>query len=421
MKYTIIGNSAAGISSAETLRKLDENSEITIISKEPDIAYSRCLISWYVDGSLKKENLFFRTDHFYDDYRISPILGQEVIKIDKKDSKLICKNGNEIDYDKLLIATGSRPFRPPISGTGHKNILSFHSMYDAEIIIKNLEIMKNIVIVGAGIVSLEAAYALARRGADVTVVEMLPHILPSNFDPIASEIFLKDLVKSGIKVITSKSIISIEGENDRVSGVKLSDGSDLKCQMVILATGVRANSEIASNSGLNVNIGIIVDEYLRTNDSNIFAAGDVIEIDDVSSGKRVPSATWYNAVVQGRFAAYNMVGQRRRYTRAVGVQSAVEFREIPAISFGTTQIPPLEQMNYNSISIKRNGVYRKLIIKGERLVGLIFVGDISNAGFYAKLIKNQINIENIKSKLLKPDFSYAYFKHMDFEEKSPYI
>ncbi len=421
MEYVIIGNSAAGTKTAETLRKLEPNSIITIISEEADPPYSRCLISWYVDESLKRKELYFKTDRFYDDFNIKAILGQRITKIDRENANVTCNNGLTVHYDKLLIATGSRPFRPPISGTEHHNILNFHSLFDAETIAQSLKSVDQVIIIGAGFVGLEAAYAIARKGKKVTVVERLPNILPSNFDEEASKIFLRDLEKSNIKVITGKSVISIEGNNGIVVGVSLSDGSSINCQLIILATGVRPNSEIASDAGLDVNSGIVVDEFLKTNDPNIFAAGDVIEIYDITSGRRVPSGTWYNANVQGKFAAYNMAGQKRRYTRAVGVQSAVEFREVPAISFGKVNISPLEDNEYDTIINLKGNVYRKLILKGEILVGMIFVGDIINSGFYAKLIRNQINIGKVKEKLLQPDFSYTYFKHMEFEEESPYI
>ena len=321
----------------------------------------------------------------------------------------------------MLIATGAHPFRPPIEGINHKNVFGFHSISDAENIINCLSGVEQVVVVGAGFVGLETAYAVARKGAEVTVVERLPQILPNNFDYIASQIFNEDLIKENINVIIGKSLTSINGDSKGVTGISLSDGTQIKCQLVVLATGVRPNSELAIETGLNVNKGIEVDEYMRTNDQNIFSAGDVIKINDVTIGKRAPSATWYNAVIQGKYAAYNMVGQKRRYSKAVGIQSAVEFREIPAISFGTTKIDPLKQAEYDFLSVRKGNDYRKLVIKDERLVGMVFLGDISNAGFYAKMIKNQINISTTKEKLLKPDFTYAYFKHLDYGERNPYL
>jgi nitrite reductase (NADH) large subunit len=421
LRYVIIGNSAAGTNAAETLRKLAPTSEITIISDEKETAYSRCLLSWYVDGSIEKEGLYFKTKHFYQDHEVEPLLGYRVRRVDRQNSRLLCDNGKEIDYDKLLIATGAHPFRPPIEGISHKNVFGFHLISDAENIINCLSGGEQVVVVGAGFVGLETAYAMARKGAEVTVVERLPQILPNNFDYIASQIFHEDLIKERMNVIVGKSVISINGDHKGVTDISLSDGTQLKCQLVVLATGVRPNSELAIEAGLNVNNGIEVDEYMRTNDPYIFSAGDVIKINDVTTGKRAPSATWYNAVIQGKYAAYNMVGQKRRYSKAVGIQSAVEFREIPAISFGTTKIDPLKQAEYDSLSVRKGKEYRKLVIKDDRLVGMVFVGDISNAGFYAKMIKNQINISTTKEKLLQPDFTYAYFKHLDFGERNPYF
>ena len=420
MRNVIIGNSAAGIAAAENLRKLDPSLRITVISDENERAYSRCLISRFVDGRLKKEELYFKAEDFYESYNIETLLGDKVIEIDRKKSRLLCKSDKEISYDKLLIATGTRTFHPDIEGLDLEGVCEFHSINDAEDIVSRLKEVREAVVIGAGFVGLEAAYALARQGIGVTIIERCSQILPNQFDAPSSEILLNDICRENVKVILDESLSSIGGKNSEVSEVTMSDGTHLSCQLVILATGIRSNSEMARDSVLKVDKGILVDEFLRTDDPNIFAAGDVIEIDDITTGRRVPSATWYNAVTQGKFAAFNMAGHGKKYTGAVGIQNAVEFHEVPAISFGVTQTTPEDE--YEVISLREGeNIYKKLIINGDRICGMILVGDISKSGIFASLIRNQIDISNVKDKLLEPDFSYAYFKDIDFGEKSPYF
>ncbi len=420
MRYVIIGNSAAGISAAENLRRLDSSSKITLLSDENERAYSRCLISRFVDGRLKRENLYFKTKNFYQDHKIETLLGYRVTEIDRQNSRLVCENSQKISYDRLLISTGSSVIHPNIKGLNLDGVCEFHSVSDAEKILSRLNHVTQAVVIGAGIVGLEAACALAKRGIKVKVVEKCSQILPSQFDAAAGEIILKDLCKENIKVVLNESVTSIDEGNHQVCEVTLADGTHSSCELVILATGVRPNSSIAHDADLNVDRGVLVDDLLRTEDPNIFAAGDVTEIDDMVTGKKAVSATWYNAAVQGRLAAYNMVGRGRRYTGAVAIQNAVEFHEIPAVSFGITQTGPEDEHEVISLR-KGEGVYQKLVLKDNRVCGMVFVGDISKSGLFAILIKNQVDISKVKDKLLEPDFSYAYFKDLDFGEKSPYL
>lgn len=419
MRYVIIGSSAAGAQAAEDLRRLDKQSKITVISKEGYPPYSRCLISRFLDGRLSEQNLYFKTKDFFKNHAIDGLLFTEVERIDKTAKKLFCKNGKEMEYDKLLIATGARPRFAKVEGLDLSGVTSFHSLDDA---CRAAELAANAscaVVVGAGFVGLEAAYALARRGVKVTIVERCSQILPNQLDITASRIIQSDLEQLAVEVILDESLVSING-SETVSDVTTADKAHIKCDMVVIAAGIMPNKELAEQANLDTDNGILVDEYLTTSDSNIYAAGDVIEIQDVTSGKRVPSATWFNAVLQGKLAAHNMAGERRRYTGAVGIQNAVQFHQIPAISFGQTLIEGDTDEDFEVMSIHKGDVYKKLVLKDSKICGMIFVGDIAKSGFYAALIRNEVDISGYKEKLLDPDFSYAYFREEDFGQKSPY-
>lgn len=420
MKYVIIGASAAGVQAAEELRKLDKETKITVISQEKYPPYSRCLLSRFVDGRLPQDRLYFKTQRFFKDYNIEGILDTMIVAIDKTAKKIIAQDKQEFAYDKLLLATGSSPWLPKIEGLNLNDVYSFHSLGDAYKVIEKINHSKQAVVIGAGFVGLEAAYALVKRGLKVTVIEKCSQVLPNQMDITASHIIQEDLEELGVEIILDESVISIEGDAE-VDSVITADKSRIQCDLVIIATGVKPNKELAEQIHIDTNKGILVDEFLTTSDSDIYAAGDAIEIQDISTGKRVVSATWFNAVLQGKFAAYNMAGLRKRYVQAVGIQNAVQFHQIPAISFGKTLIENEEdQREHEVISTHKDKIYKKLALKGDKICGMIFVGDIAKSGFYAALIRHEINVSKYKDKLLDSDFSSAYFKEENFGQYSPY-
>jgi len=420
MKYIIIGASAAGMQAAEEIRKIDISADIKVFSKENYYPYSRCLISRYVDGRLKENNFFFKTSHFFEDFNIESLLGTEITHIDKNAKKVFTNDNREYNYDRLLIATGSSPWIYDVEGAGLEGVCTFHSWDDSKNIISLLKDAKKAVIAGAGFIGLEAAYALTKKGAEVTVIEKMSQILPKQTDAAAAGIIQDDLEKMGVKFIFNQSISSIEG-NGRVSSVILADRSRLQCGIVIMATGVKPNIEIAEKAGILTGRGILVNEHFRTSDEEIYAAGDVIEIEDITTGKREVSATWFNAVLQGKYAGYNMAGSNRSYRTTVGMQNAVQFHQIPLISFGKVFLEPDdEQKGYEVISTGSGNVYKKLILNNNKICGMIFVGDILKSGFYAALIRNTVDISGYKPRLLDPDFSYAFFKDRNFEQYNPY-
>lgn len=419
MKYVIIGASAAGAQAAEELRQLDKKASITVITSEKHLPYSRCLISRFVDGRLKEDNLYFKSKSFFNRLNIDGILGVKVSKIDKNAKKVITENNRDFSYDKLLIATGSSPWSPKIDGIDIDGIYSFHSLDNANDVIKRMEKTERAVVIGAGFVGLEAAYALARQGKKVTVVEKASQILPNQMDVTGSQIIQKDLEDLGVKIILNESITSINGDK-AVESITIADKSRISCELLIIATGMRSNIGLANDAEIKAGRGIVVDEFLRTSEPDIYAAGDVIEIDDISTGRRITSATWFNAVLQGKFAGRNMAGLEARYSQGIGIQNAVQFHQIPAISFGKTQINEEDEQSYDVMSIHKDKIYKKLVLKDGKICGMIFVGDISKSGFYTALIRHGIDIAQYQSKLLDSDFSYAYFKDVNFGQYNPY-
>lgn len=420
MHYVIIGASAAGMQAAEDIRALDAQGDITVISAEKHYPYSRCLISRYVEGNLPAKGLCFKTDHFFQDRRVTGMLDTLVERVDPQAKQVHLASGKALAYDRLLLATGSRPFVPRIPGAELGRVYPFHSMADAERIAQAATLAHRAVVLGAGFAGLEAAYALARRGIGVTVVERMGQILPNQLDWVGSQIIQDDLARSGVRILLNTSVSSINGTGD-VSSVTLTDNTSLLADLVVLATGIRANKELAEQAGLATARGVVVNEFMQTSNPDIYAAGDVIEIDDITTGRRACSATWFNAVVQGKYAAFNMTGHRRVYSEAVGIQNAVQFHRVPAISFGQTLVGADVDEAYETMTLRKGDVYKKLVFRDNILYGMIFVGDIAKAGFYAALIRHRVDISAVRERLLDDDFSHAaVLGQHTFGQKNPY-
>ncbi len=415
MHYVIIGNSAAGIKAAETLRLLDNSSIITIISDEKENSYSRCLLPEYLSGDRSRDELIFRDKDFYRKNSIRTELGKKVVSIDPDRSLINFEDGRQLSYDKLLIATGASSFIPPIPGIKDNEVFGLRDLKDAEDILERAKKGSKVVVVGGGFVGLEAAYALNKLGLDVTVVEMLPQILAIQFDETAADILSKDMQKDGIKILTGVATKEIAAPTtwERILGKKekkviLGNGEVLKADIILVTTGTRTNVALAKNTDISINKGILVDEYMETNVKNIYAAGDVCETKDTVSEKVGLSPIWPNAMIQGKIAAYNMAGSKKELTGLVGMQNAVEFREIPAIAMGLSKAT--EEEGYEILKLYRPGqnVYKKIVLKNNIVKGMIIVGDISSAGVIGAFIKNKADVSEFKHRLLEKGFCYGY-------------
>jgi len=412
LQYVIIGNSAAGTQAAETIRKYDSAGNIVIISDEPHAAYSRCLLPDYLAGERSEKTILFKSANFYGRNNVATMFGKKAVDIDSENQKVYLGDGHTVSYDKLLIATGSSAFVPPIKGIDESGIFNLRNLDDAVGIKEAAKKARRVVVVGGGFVGLEAAYSLYSLGLEVTVVERLSQIVPGQFDVKAAAILRNDMQAEGIRIITGDGIKEIAGPslwnrlfNKTGKGVLLDSGERLKCELVVVATGTRANVGLTDKTGIKVNRGIEINEYMETNVPNIYAAGDVAETVDVVSGELGLSPIWPNAIVQGRMAGLNMVGQTRKYSKMIGMQNSVEFRNVPAIAIGLTRTPDdCEEMVIHRPHLN---YYRKLILKDDILKGMIFVGDIRRAGVYAALIKKKVPVTKFKQQLLKESFGYS--------------
>jgi NAD(P)H-nitrite reductase large subunit len=402
MRYVIIGGSAAGVAAAETLRKHSKDAEITVISDEAFPLYSRCLLTYLIAGSIDEDKLYFKDKDFYKENNIKTHLGEKAVSINAGKKEVSLEKGSKISYDKLLIATGASAKSVDVAGVDKKGVFTVRNIDDARAILAMMDNVKEIAVLGGGLIGLRDAYALRQRKKEVAVVVKSPQVLSQMVDKEAAEIIAGVLQKNGVKIMTGVAAKEILGK-ESVEGITLDNGSKLNCQMIIIGKGVKANTELASSCGLKVEDGIVVDEHLRTSDKDIFAAGDCAQTLDIARGEQRINALWPCAVEQGEAAALNMLGKRTVYDGSLSMNS-VDFFGLPSISMGITKP---KEAGYEIISKTANNLYKKFVLKGNRIVGMVLVGDIKPAGIVSALIKNKIDVSSIKDLLLDDNFDYA--------------
>ncbi len=401
-KYVLIGNGVASVSAAESIRKYDDEGEIRIISKEPHLAYSRPLISYLLEGEVERGDMLYRGEKFYERNDIDVLLGSTAETIKTSKNLVILEDGEDVSFDKLLIATGGTPILPPVEGNDLNGVFTFTNWSDVRKIrdyIEENDVEKGI-IVGGGLIGLKTTEALMELDLKIKVVELADKIMSATFDKKASDLAIKRLREEGCEIITENTVDEIHGE-EKVETAVLQDGEELDCDMLVFAIGVTPNTEVVEDTEVETNRGILVNEHMQTNKSNIYAAGDVVEIPDIVAGDTKPIAIWPNARRQGRIAGSNMADELKEYEGSFAMNS-IELCELPTISAGLTD--PEEDCEIIDFYDEKNMVYKKVVIDEDKLVGIILMGDIDRAGIYTGLIKKRIDISDFKENLLDEDF-----------------
>ena len=416
MKYLIIGNSAAAVGAVEAIRRNDKGNPIIIISDEPHHVYSRPLISYLLAGHTKEDKMYYRDENFYKENNVETVFNKKVTGVDTKKKQVILEDKKKIDYDKLLLATGGTPFIPPIKGKNRKNVYTFTKWSDAEEIMKISKKVQKAVVIGAGMIGLKAIEGLNAIGIDVTVVELAPEVLSRALDKDASRIVQRKMEEAGVEVITNNEVVEITGKGNTATGVVLRDKKKIKCDLVIVAIGVIPNTGFIKESGIKINRGIVVDERMETNVKGVYAAGDVVEALNMLTNEKMPIPIWPLAYRQGSIAGDNMSGGTLVYKGGFPMNS-IEFPGAPTISLGI--IDPRGE-GYESLikNDSKNGNYKRIIIKNERLVGAILVGDdVDRAGILTGLIKEQKPVTAFKDKLLDRNFGFVHMPKEHRREK----
>lgn len=388
MKYVIIGNAAAGIGTVEGIREYDKDGEILIISDEKYDTYSRPLISYWLKEAVTEENMRYRNADFYEKNNVKTMLDTKVIAIDPDKKEVVIEGGENVPYDKLMVATGSKPFVPPMQGMEKiAKKFSFMKKDDAKAVKEAVFDGARVLIVGAGLIGLKAAEALEHYNAKMTVVDLANRILPSILDEAASEIMQKHIESKGVRFILNTSVSEFS-ENS----AKLSNGETVDFDMVILAVGVRPNVELIKEAGGNVGRGIITDNRQQTSLKDIYAAGDCTESYDISIEANRILAILPNAHNQGVVAGKNMAGKEAYYLNAFPM-NAIGFFGLHIITAGSYDGEPVVETDGTN--------YKKLVVKDKQLKGFILIGKyIKRAGIYTSLIREHITADECDYELM---------------------
>lgn len=393
MRYLILGNGAAGISAAEQLRNLDESGEITIISAESVPTYTKFLLPDYVGGKLDREKLFLRNIKNYQNKKITLMLNEKIDNIDVKDKcvKLTC--GTNVAYDKLLIATGAKPIIPKIDGLESSNYLTINSIVDADIMRDKAVAGESAVIIGGGLTGIETAYALKNLGMKVTIVERESSMLPHHLDSTGSEFFTNQVQKDGIEILLSKDIKSVTCEKENF--LEFSTGEQLNFHMLVVAIGTKPDLDIFEGTGIKCQRGILVDQYLESSFKDIYAAGDIAESTNFQTKGYVSGYIWSNALLQGKYAAFNMAGQPKEFSNSEAANNAVRLRDVPLISMGLAK-PDNKDFEVVVKLDKQSNVYKKIVLKDNKVKGMIFFGDVKTGNIIADYIRKDKDISDIR-------------------------
>ncbi|WP_290901431.1 FAD-dependent oxidoreductase, partial [Ferroglobus sp.] len=384
------------------IRSVDKNGRITIISSEKP--YTRVFLAEYLAGEASLENLKIKSEEFFERNKVEFLLGlvEEVEEREVTYRDLESGEEKTLNYDRLLIATGSKPFIPPIRGVELNGIFTFWTLKDAESLLSYIrrEKCKNAVVVGAGPIGLEVAQSLREMGLNVAVFELMERILPGVADFEVAEFVKKEYEEMGIKIYTAERVEQFYGEG-KVKGVSTSNWEDFPADVVVLSTGVRPNVEKFSKF-VKTNIGIVVNRRMETSKEGVFAAGDVAEAQDVF-GKFSIIGSWINAVSQGKVAGMNMAGRDVRHRGGIRVSTIKKVRT-PMVSIGASS------EEYERVVFKREDFIRIAYFDGKRLVGFQSAGsfaDLKLSGLIQFMISKGIPVENKEEFLRRP------FKHFD--------
>ena len=396
MKHLIIGIGAAAVSAARTILKEKPGDKVVFVSQDEEV-YSRCMLHRFISGERDAESLNFVNDGLLSRDNVQWIKGKTITRLDGASKTVYAGDEAVASGDRILIATGSNSVTPPIGELKTaKNAFGLRHLSDARAIAAEAKTSKEVVIIGAGLVGLDAASALLELGKKLTIIEMAPTVLAINLDAHAAEAYQKLFEERGVTFHLSRKVVNTQGDGQgRVTAVETDNGLKIPCDMVVMAVGVRPAAAFLEGSGVELTErkAVKVDDYLATTAPGIYAAGDVTGL----------SGVWPNAQKQGEVAGYNMTGTKWSYDDRFALKNTVNFFGLLSLSTGA--INPQE--GDEALTREDRNNYQKLILRNGVPQGVILQGEIGGSGFWQYLIKNKIRINDRDKSVWK--ISYADF------------
>jgi nitrite reductase (NADH) large subunit len=388
----VIGNGMAGMRTVEELLKLDRDMyRITVFGAEPHGNYNRILLSPVLAGEKTVDDIMLHTREWYAENGITLHAGDPVVRIDRKRRIVHAASGLAVPYERLLIATGSKPFIVPVPGHSLLGVIGFRDLHDVDAMLTAARRGGRAVVIGGGLLGLEAANGLLRRGMDVTVVHMTASLMNQQLDGPAAELLRVSLERRGLRILLSRQTAAIEGEG-RVESLRFADGETIPADLVVMAAGVRPNVSLAQQAGLHVERAIVVDDTLQTYDPRIYAVGECVQHRRATFGLVAP--IWD----QARVCAAHLAGAGHR--RYVQQATATKLKVTGVDLYSAGDIVGGEGSEDLVLRDRRGGVYKRLVVSGRRLLGVVLYGDVADGPWYFELIQNRSDISSIRNHLL---------------------
>ena len=400
MRYVIIGGSAAAIGCIEVIRSVDKTGEIILITRETEWNYSRPLISYLLEGKTTRDKMWCRPDSFFTRNGVTVKAGVLATALDAGDRTVRLSTGERLAYDRLLAATGSRPFVPPIPGLETvERTFCFQTLSDASALAEALRPESRVLILGAGLTGVKCAEGIRGLCAQIAIADLAPRVLPAVLDDTAAAMVQARMEEKGVRFYLNDSAAAFRGNTAR-----LQSGTELEFDVLVTAVGVRPNTQLVADAGGAVDRGILVDGRCATTLPDVYAAGDCAQGYDAVSGEKRMLPLWPNAMLQGETAGINMAGGRADYTQGIALNASGVFG-LHMITAGSYE--------GESFTVQRDGSYKRLVTADGVLKGVIMVGDVSRAGIYTDLIRKKKPLSEIDFDLIRESPQLMAFSQKD--------
>lgn len=404
-RHTIIGNSAAALATIKAIRRCGDTRPIVLISNEASYAYSPVLTTYYISRQIRRSQLFLTNKAFYRQHNVKPILGHRVVHVDTLKHQIHLQGRKPLTYENLLIASGASARRlTGVDPDAEAYVSTLRTVTDAERIHKAGQTAKTVVVLGAGLVSLQTIKAIIQRPVKIILVVGSPQVLSQQMDRENSRLIETRLTRSGVDILFGRRIDRVYRKGDGVC-VVTSWGESLDADFVVVGKGVQPNCDMVAGTSIKVDYGIRVDDRMRTSVDGIFAAGDVAEGINSITGRHEVIATWFNACAQGDVAGRNMTGMivRRRHQVRENITTLLG---LVVASLGESN-PPAGRYEAIHFEDEKAGEARTLYFDGEQLMGALLVGRTRDAGVIKHCIANRINVSPWKVRLANTPLDFG--------------
>ena len=393
-QLVVVGNGMAGVSCVEQILKQDHNFEITIFGDETHVNYNRILMSLVLAGEKSADDIVLNDIGWYQSNHIRTLLGVKIAKIDRIEKLVLDEDGGATEYDKLILATGSSAFIPPIPGVEKKNVHVFRTLDDTRELLEKSRPGLKTVVIGGGLLGLEAARGLQVRGCDVTVVHLMETLMERQLDATGGEYLKRKIENLGIRVMLPQQTAALFG-NGRVDGLRFASGEELEADLVVIAAGIRPNIELGRQAGLDVRRGIVVNDFMQTSDPDIFAVGECTEHRGQTFGLVAP------LFEQGRVLAKAITGAPGPGFAGASPATKLKIMGVDIFSAGSIDETEagVEAVRYEDPSL---GVYKKILLRDNKLHGVILVGDIEDEHIYQDWLRNGTDLTLLRRQVLFP-------------------